>query len=215
MTDTRGGSGLRGWSSLAALLFLSAGSVLAQPLASDGRISAGGGVGIVASPASCYFCDSGMWPALSYRFGKTIRYNTVLVLEGLASQWSGHPACSGSGCRQEPDASFFVTAHTLTLQHYPNPERPFFVKVGVGVSVNGARYTAGAPTASDLPVRKSSTVTSLTPKVGFGVERRITPQLSVSMHADAVRAVRGRIAAGDATLSATLLYFGIGVTWYQ
>jgi hypothetical protein len=138
----------------------------------------------------------------------------VVAIEGNVSNWSGAPACTGSGCLREPDASFFVATHAVTLQWYPRLEYPFFVKAGFGASTNRARYTHGAE-GTDPPVRVTKSVVSLTPKIGGGVERRVSPQVSMSIHADVSRAVRGRIAAGDASLSATLLYIGISLTWYQ
>lgn len=198
---------------LAAILLAT--PVAAQPLASDGKLSAGGGVGVVVNPATCSFCSGGMWPALTYRFARTMRYDAVLAFEGVFSQWSGAPGCTGSGCLREPDARFIVATHTVSLQWYPRVDQPIFVKLGVGASTNHARYTFGVVNATEPAERQSVTVVSLTPKIGVGVERRVSPQVSFSLHADAVRAVRGRIAAGDASLSATLLYLGASFTWYQ
>jgi hypothetical protein len=155
-----------------------------------------------------------MWPSLTYRFGRSLRHDAVLAFEGIAAEWSGSPACTAAACLREPDASFVVATHAVTLQWYPRIEYPYFVKAGFGVSTNSARYTHGA-VGNDPPESTTRTIVSLTPKIGAGVERHISQQVSFSLHADLMRAVRGRIAAGDASLSATLLYLGMSLTWYQ
>jgi len=178
-------------------------------------MSAGVGVGAVGRAATCSFCSGSAWPALSYRLARTIRYDVVIGLEGMAAEWAGAPACSGAACLREPDASFIVSAHAITIQWYPNSEYPYFIKLGGGVAVHRGRYTRGVTEPSDAPVRRTMTLFSATPKIGVGAERRVSPQVSLTLHADMVRAVRGRWIVGDASLSPFLLYMGAGLVWYQ
>ena len=178
-------------------------------------MSAGVGVGAVGRAATCTFCTGSAWPALSYRLARTIRYDVVIGLEGMAAEWAGAPACSGAACLREPDASFVVSAHAITIQWYPNSEYPYFIKLGGGVAAHRARYTRGVPSEADTAVRRTVTIVSATPKIGVGVERRVSPQVALTLHVDAVRAVRGRMSIGDASLSPFLVYFGAGLVWYR